>query len=467
MTQYPLDPAHLDKSIFRAYDIRGEVGNTLTEAVAYHLGLSFGSEAIAQNQHQVVIARDGRLSSPTLSESLSAGLCRAGLEVIDIGLVPTPVLYFACEAYHTQTGIMITGSHNPINYNGFKLVLNGTTLAETAIQKLYERILRQEYILGQGSVQQKDIRKIYIESVCARVQLKKPMKVVVDCGNGAVGVIAQEFFNALGVEYIGLYSDVDGTFPNHHPDPGQPNNLKDLREAVQAHHADLGFAFDGDGDRLGIVTHEGEIIWPDRILMLFAQEVLKHEPNSSIIFDVKCSVHVGRMVEKFGGIPVLYKSGHSLIKKQMKALNAPLAGEMSGHFFFKHRWFGFDDACFAAAFLLEILTEDPLGRNLAQLAEGLPTGLSTPEIIVPLADDLKFDFLEKLKQCHGFKDALIITIDGLRAEFKKGWGLVRASNTAPNLVLRFEAETQQDLDEIKQAFKRAMLLAEPSLKCAF
>lgn len=461
------EDTYIDKSVFRAYDIRGVVDKNLTEHLAFQLGLSFGSEAHDKHVKQVVVARDGRLTGERLMANLKRGLAQAGMEVIDVGMVPTPVLYFACEHFKTHTGIMITGSHNPADYNGFKMVLDGLPLAEQSIERLYDRIKNQHYSTGHGNIRSEHILDAYMQAVCSEIQIKKPLKVVVDCGNGVVGVIAEKLFAKLGVDCIGLYCDVDGTFPNHHPDPGQPANLQDLMQAVEQHKADLGLAFDGDGDRLGIVSNQGDIIWPDRLMMLFVKAVLEAKPNSKIIYDIKCSHHLGNYIKKFGGDPVMYKTGHSLIKRKMKELSAPLAGEMSGHFFFKHRWFGFDDACFSAAMLLEILSNDPLERSLSEIVAELETGVCTPEINIAVLDSKKFDFIEALKETQQFENAKIITVDGLRVEFEYGWGLVRASNTTPNLVLRFEGNTQEDLASIQQAFKKAMLKVDPNLHIPF
>lgn len=460
------DIQSIDPSIFRAYDIRGVVDQNITETIAYHLGLSFGKHAHNQGVHQVVVARDGRLSGERLIKRLTDGLVHAGMHVMDIGMVPTPVLYYACEYFHTHTGIMITGSHNPQDYNGFKMLLNGLPLAEDSIQALYQTMLAQDYVFGDGSIQQKTLLDEYINEVTARIQTKRPLKVVVDCGNGVVGVLAERFFRALGMEVVGYYCEVDGRFPNHHPDPGQPKNLQDLIQAVKQHQADIGLAFDGDGDRLGIVTHEGEIIWPDRLMMLFVKEVLQANPGSSIIYDIKCSHHLGHCISALGGVPVMYKTGHSLIKRKMKELQSPFAGEMSGHFFFKHRWFGFDDALFSAAVLLEMLSA-PDAPPLAKLTRDLPTGVCTPEINIPIQDQTKFTFIESLKNTDAFRDKTLITIDGVRVAYPDGWGLVRASNTTPNLVLRFEADSHLGLNHIQQEFKRAMLSVDSALAVPF
>lgn len=453
------------KEIFRACDIRGIVNKTLTSEVAYLLGLSFGTLAQSQNQNRVVIGRDGRHSGAMLLESLTQGLMATGCEIIDLGQVPTPVVYFATHLLKTGTGIMITGSHNPPDYNGFKMMLNGDTLAETQIEALYQIIQKQEFKKGTGVRHAHFIIDEYIQQIKSDVQIAKKIKLVVDCGNGVVGVMAEKLFSALGCDVVPLFCDVDGNFPNHHPDPGQPKNLQDLIQAVVAHQADLGLAFDGDGDRLGLITEKGEIIWPDRLMMLFSDDLLKRNPGSHIIFDVKCSKHLAKRIKENGGQGDMYKTGHSLIKKRMKELNAQLAGEMSGHFFFKERWYGFDDATYAGARLLEIVAKDK--RTLSEIFASLPNSVSTPEINIGISEEKKFPFIEKLKCVQNQSDAELITVDGLRVEFKDGWGLVRASNTTPCLVLRFEADDTTALDRIKQWFKETILQIEPQLEIPF
>lgn len=456
----------IDPLMFRAYDIRGVVGKNLNEAVAFQIGLAYGSEAIQQGMSQVVVARDGRLSGPKLLNSLKKGLMQTGLHVIDIGQVPTPLLYFACEYFKTNSGIMITGSHNPADYNGFKMVLNELPLAEESIQALYQRIVAQDFHSGEGRQESQSIVTPYIQAVTDRIQLSRTFKVVVDCGNGVVGMMAKEFFNALGCDCETLFCDVDGRFPNHHPDPGQPKNLRDLQEKVLSCKADVGFAFDGDGDRLGIVTNRGEIIWPDTLMMLYVKAILEKEPGKPIIYDVKCSHHLGEFIRAHGGEPVMYKTGHSLIKRHMKKCQAPFAGEMSGHFFFKHRWYGFDDALFSAAMLLERIDEDSQHRPLSALTAELPTAVSTPEINIPVSEVDKFHIISQLIGHSAFQDGELITVDGLRVAFEHGWGLVRASNTTPNLVLRFEGDTKEALQAIQQRFKQA-LKETANLDCPF
>lgn len=452
--------------IFRACDIRGVVGESLTEEVAYLLGLSFGTLAQQKQQKQVVIGRDGRHSGPSLAKSLMLGLTESGCDVIDLGQVPTPLVYYATYSLNTGTGIMITGSHNPVNYNGFKMMLKEKTLANEQIQELYHCIQKREFASGQGSSSFYNVIDPYIERVVQDIRLQRSLKIVVDCGNGVVGVMAEKFFSALGCDVIPLYCTVDGDFPHHHPDPGQPQNLQDLISTVKAEKADLGLAFDGDGDRLGVVTNRGEIIWPDRVMMLFVEDILKRNPASAIIFDVKCSRHLTQRISDLGGKPLMYKTGHALIKSKMQETNALLGGEMSGHFFFQERWYGFDDACYSAARLLELIASHPQ-RETAAIFEALPNSVSTPEINIAIPENKKFSFIEKIKSEHGFQEAECITVDGLRVEFKDGWGLIRASNTTPCLVLRFEADNNDALARIQQQFKQEILIQAPELNVPF
>ena len=452
--------------IFRACDIRGVVGETLTKEVAYLLGLSFGTQAQKKQQNRVVVGRDGRHSGPFLSEALCQGLEASGCEVIDLGQVPTPVLYYATHYFETGTGIMITGSHNPPNYNGFKMMVAGDTLADDDVQALYHCILNEDFTYGKGSISQELIIDHYIDRITQDIKLDRSLKIVIDCGNGVVGVLAEKLFNKLGCEVVPLYCDVDGDFPNHHPDPGQPKNLQDLIKVVKQEKADLGIAFDGDGDRLGLVTDKGDIVWPDRVMMLFVEDLLSRAPGSKIIYDVKCSQHLKNRIEQFGGIAIMYKTGHSLIKRKMREENALLSGEMSGHFFFKERWYGFDDACYSASRLLEIISKKPI-QTLSSIFDALPNSVNTPEINIEIAESKKFPFIERLKNEHTFKDATIITIDGIRVEFADGWGLVRASNTTPCLVLRFEANCESVLARIQQDFKQMIFGIAPELNVPF
>ncbi len=457
---------NLPTSIFRAYDIRGVVGETLTEEIVYEIGRALGSEAFARGQQTVVVARDGRLSGPTLSEALGNGLRAAGRDVIDIGRVPTPVLYFATHYLNTGSGVMLTGSHNPPDYNGLKMVLKGDTLAEGDIQALRRRIEKSDYSSGSGSYRRQEILADYIQTITQDVRLKRPLKVVVDCGNGVAGDSAPKLLRALGCDVVELYCcEVDGHFPNHHPDPSQPENLQDLIAAVPRHQADLGLAFDGDGDRVALVDAKGGIIWPDRQLMLYAKDVLSRNPGATIIFDVKCSRHLVKFITKHGGQPLMWKTGHSLIKRKMKEIGALLAGEMSGHIFFKERWFGFDDGLYTAARLLEILAADE--RPVSEIFAELPDAVSTPELRVDLREGEQTVFMQRLLELAQFKGAVLTTIDGLRADFEDGWGLVRASNTTPSLILRFEANTDAALKRIQNDFRAVMHKTDPAVKLPF
>ena len=451
--------------IFRAYDIRGLVGGDLTADVAFEIGRAIGSEAYYRGEQTVVVGRDGRLSGPELSDALIRGLLATGRDVKNIGEVPTPVLYFAAQYLGSNSGVMVTGSHNPANYNGFKVVLAGNTLSNEAIDSLRQRIESGDMLTGEGAVEEVDVLPDYIERVKSDVQIVRPLKVVVDCGNGVAGIAAPRLLKALGCEVVELFCDVDGRFPNHHPDPSRTENLAMLIQTVQEKGAELGIAFDGDGDRLGVVSSQGEIIWPDRLLMLLAMDVLARNPGAQIIYDVKSSRHVASVVAEHGGEPLMWATGHSLIKAKMKETGALLAGEMSGHIFFKERWFGFDDALYSAARLLEILANDP--RSSSDVFSELPDSMSTPEINVPMAEGEPAVFMEKLLKSAHFDNARVATIDGMRVEFERGWGLVRASNTTPCLALRFEADDELALSTIQDEFRRVMLQVDPSLSLPF
>ncbi|HEY8329624.1 MAG TPA: phosphomannomutase/phosphoglucomutase, partial [Rhodanobacter sp.] len=458
----------VDPSIFRAYDVRGVVGKTLNEDVARALGQSIGTLMGEKGLREIVVGRDGRLSGPELAGALAEGLREAGVDVIDIGAVPTPVVYYATYRFNTGCGVAVTGSHNPPDYNGFKIVVGGETLSEGAIQDLYQRIASGALASGGGGgLRRVDVAPDYIEKIVADVLAERRLKVVVDCGNGIPGAIAPQVLEGVGCEVIPLYCDVDGTFPNHHPDPSDPANLEDLILAVRQTGADLGMAFDGDGDRLGVVTRAGEIIYPDRLLMLFARDVLSRQPGATVIYDVKCTSHLKGQILDAGGSPLMWRTGHSLIKAKMRETGAELAGEMSGHFFFKERWYGFDDGVYAAARLLEILAGDLQGRSPEDIFATLPKSVSTPELKVELAEGEHYRFMDKLRQQANFEDATLVTIDGLRADWPDGWGLVRASNTTPVLVLRFEADNPVALKRIQQIFRQQLLAVDPGLKLPF
>ena len=453
---------HVNASIFKAYDIRGVVGKTIDETFAEHLGRAFGTEALKFGERAVAIGRDGRLSGPSLSAALIKGLRASGIDVIELGAVTTPMLYYVAATrgdIGCRSGIQVTGSHNPKDYNGFKMVLAGKAIYGDDIQGLRARIETEDYASGQGGHTQLDVLAEYTARIVGDIQLARPLKIVVDSGNGIPGASAPGILRALGCEVTELYSEVDGDFPNHHPDPSKPENLVDLIAAVAAGGADLGLAFDGDGDRLGVVTRQGNNIFPDRQLVLFARDVLSRVPGGRIIFDVKCSQRLALAIREAGGVPEMYKTGHSLIKARLKETGAPLAGEMSGHIFFSERWYGFDDATYTAGRLLEILSRS---ADPSAVLDALPTSFSTPELNISCAEGEHHALVEKLRQTATFEGALeVITIDGLRAEFADGFGLVRASNTTPVLVLRFEGHTPEALARIQAQFMAQVLAVKP------
>jgi len=460
-----INAPRLPAGIFRAYDIRGVVGDSLTADTAYWIGRAIGSESLACGESGVVVGRDGRLSGPELADALIRGLQDCGCNVTDVGMLPTPVLYFATHVLGARSGVMVTGSHNPPDYNGFKIVIAGDTLANERIQALYQRLENNDLASGNGSLTQVEVLEQYHQRIVNDVVLARPLKVVVDCGNGVAGVNAPQLIDALGCEVIPLYCEVDGTFPNHHPDPGKPENLKDLISAVAATGADLGLAFDGDGDRVGVVTNAGEVIYPDRLLMLFARDVLGRNPGADVIFDVKCTRGLAGLISGYGGRPLMWKTGHSLIKAKMKETGALLAGEMSGHIFFKERWYGFDDGIYSAARLLEILSLET--RSAAEVFADFPVALSTPEINITVGDERKFALIEALQHDAQWGTANIFTLDGVRVDYPNGWGLVRASNTTPVLVLRFEADTADELSRIQQVFHAQLKAVAPDLELPF
>jgi phosphomannomutase/phosphoglucomutase len=444
--------AQVDRSIFRAYDIRGVVGQTLDEGVARLIGQAIGTLMAEKSQKEIVVGRDGRLSGPSMSAALIEGLRRAGRDVIDIGIAPTPVVYFGTFQLGTSCGVAVTGSHNPPDYNGFKIVVAGETLSGDAIQDLYARIADNRLDSGgSGGLQLMDISHEYLARIAGDIQLERKLKVVLDAGNGVAGNIAPQVLEAIGAEVVPLYCEVDGEFPNHHPDPGDPHNLQDLITFVDKLGADLGIAFDGDGDRLGVVTRHGEIIYPDRLLMLFAQDVLSRNPGATVIYDVKCTGHLAGQILRHGGSPIMWKTGHSLIKAKMRETEAELAGEMSGHFFFRERWYGFDDGIYSAARLLEILAADE--RSPEEILGELPKGVSTPELKIPMAEGEHYAYMDRFREHARFEGAKIATIDGVRADWPDGWGLVRCSNTTPCLVLRFDADNADALHRIQDAFR--------------
>lgn len=463
----PPEAVEIPAGIFRAYDIRGLVETELTPRVVEQLGRAIGSEAHARGLQGVVVGRDGRLSSPKLAGALIQGLRASGVDVIDIGLVATPVLYFATHHLAANSGVMITGSHNGPEYNGLKMVLGGETLSGDTVKALYQRIRKQDFSSGSGSLQTADITADYVRRATEDipVALDNAFKIVVDGGNGAASKIAPQVYRALGHEILELYCDIDGNFPNHHPDPSQPENLQDLITMVKETGADLGLAFDGDGDRLGVVDTDGNIIWPDRQLMLLARDVLSRNPGAPIIFDVKCSRDLKEIIQSAGGKPLMWKTGHSLIKAKMKEVKAPLAGEMSGHIFFKERWYGFDDAIYTGARLLEILVARK-EKPTAVLAE-LPDSISTPELRVRLPESRHAEVMRSLQAELAGENGELIDVDGLRIDYHDGWGLIRPSNTSPFLVARFEAESEQALARIQATFRNAVQAVDPALQTPF
>lgn len=453
-------------SIFRAYDIRGIVGKTLTPEIVRLIGLALGSEAAARGETTLVVARDGRISGPEMIAALKQGITETGRDVIDIGMVPTPTLYYAAMKIEgTRSGIMVTGSHNPPDYNGFKCVLAGETLSGAAITDLYRRICEADFKYGTGFEKDADVRDDYIHAILESVQLKRPLKVVVDTGNGVAGELAPRLMQELGCEVIPLFTEIDGTFPNHHPDPGKPENLKDLIASVQANEADLGLGFDGDGDRVGVITPSGTLIYPDHLMMAFAEDLLSRNPGARIIYDVKCTGNLGKVIAAAEGQPEMWQTGHSLIKARMKETGALLAGEMSGHIFFRERWLGFDDGLYAAARLLEILSAQE--QNADEFFSRYPQDLSTPEINITVTDENKFALVKKLADEGEFGDGQKTTLDGIRVDYEDGWGLCRASNTTPVLVLRFEGKTPAALERISEYFRLALKQVDSSLELKF
>jgi phosphomannomutase/phosphoglucomutase len=459
--------ALLERSIFRAYDIRGVVGKTLDAETARLIGQAIGTVMHQKDARTVVVGRDGRLSSPQMSDALVQGLRQAGCEVIDIGEAPTPVVYFGAYQLRAGSCVSVTGSHNPPDYNGFKIVIEGETLSGNAIIDLYERIAENRLHLADtpGLVSRRDITDDYIQRIAGDIQIERKLKVVVDCGSGIAGLIAPRLMEAIGADVEPLFCEVDGTFPHHHPDPSDPANLQDLMNVVKRVDADIGLAFDGDGDRLGVVTKSGEMIYPDRLLMLFAADVLERNPGACIIYDVKCTGHLAMHILRHGGSPLMWKTGHSLIKAKMRETEAELAGEMSGHFFFRERWYGFDDGLYAAARLLEILSTRP--ETPQEVFDTLPKGVSTPELKIQVEEGEQYAFIEKFLAVAKFEGARIATIDGLRADWPDGWGLVRASNTTPVLVLRFDAKDAEALERIKGVFREQLLAVKPGMKLPF
>jgi len=453
-------------SVFKAYDIRGIVGQTIDMAFAEHLGRAFGSEAVAAGERAVAVGRDGRLSGPALAGALMRGLSSTGLDVVDLGAVTTPMLYYVAATrgkHGCSSGIQVTGSHNPKDYNGFKMVLGGRAIYGADIQRLRERMQREDYTGGPGRIGNMAVVPEYTRRIVNDCRQARRMRIVIDSGNGIPGASAPGILRALGHEVIDLYSRVDGDFPNHHPDPSKLENLADLIKVVHATEAELGLAFDGDGDRLGVVTRDGQVIFPDRQLMLLARDVLARHPGATVIYDVKCSQRLGADIRAAGGTPLMWKTGHSLMKAKLKEEGAPIAGEMSGHIFFNERWYGFDDAMYTAARLLEILSRS---KDPSAVLNALPTSFSTPELNVPCAEGEPHRVIDAMRERAHFDGAQLITIDGLRADYADGFGLVRASNTTPVLVLRFEGHTRQALQRIEDEFMTALRAVKPDAQFA-
>ena len=458
MTTFP-------KEIFKAYDIRGIVGKTLTPEIVEAIGHAIGSEAVARRQTAICIGRDGRLSGPELAAALARGIQKAGIDVIDLGMVATPMTYFAAYELDTHSAVMVTGSHNPPDYNGLKMVLGGETLSGDTIQALRLRLENNDLAQGSGRYSQHDIAPAYLDRIAGDIKLARPMKIIVDAGNGVPGAFGPELYRRLGCTVEEMFCEVDGNFPNHHPDPSQPKNLVDLIARLKTSDAEIGLAFDGDGDRLGVVTKDGSIIFPDRQLMLFADDVLSRNPDAEIIFDVKSTRKLFDWIRARGGRPLLWKTGHSFIKAKMKETGALLAGEMSGHIFFKERWYGFDDGMYAGARLLEYLSKQ---TDINATLHGLPDTVNTPELNIIMAEGEHYALMDRLQKSATFPDAReIITLDGLRVEYADGFGLARPSNTTPVIVLRFEADTQAGIERIQADFRRVLHDAAPALVLPF
>ena len=449
----------LPHEIFKAYDIRGIVGKTLTTEIINAIGHAIGSEARARGLMSIAIGRDGRLSGLKLTQALAKGLQKSGVNVIDVGMVATPMLYLAAHELCNYSGVMVTGSHNPPDYNGLKIVLDGETLAAESIQDLRVRFENNDLVSGNGDYSKKDITEMYLKRITSDITLERPMKIIVDCGNGVAGAFAPTLYRRLGCEVIEIFCEVDGTFPNHHPDPSVPENLRDVIHTLNTTDAEIGLAFDGDGDRLGVVTKNGDIIYPDRQLMLFAADVLSRNPGAQIIFDVKCTRNLAPWIERHGGKPIMWKTGHSFIKGKLKETGALLAGEMSGHIFFKERWYGFDDGLYAGARLLELLSRQADSNSTLN---SIPDAINTPELQIRLEEGENYTLIAQLQKTARFDNSeRVITVDGLRVEYIDGFGLARSSNTTPVVVLRFEADNKIALKRIQDDFRKVILQAKP------
>lgn len=451
--------------IFKAYDIRGVVDSSLTTGIVEKIGKALGSEAIEQGMDSAVISWDGRLTGPGLAEALENGFLSTGCNVVEIGQVPTPALYYATVELATGTGVQVTGSHNPPEYNGLKMMINGKTLSGEAIQDIKQRVIDGDFIQGRGTLTRQEILPRYCRAIIDDISLSRPLKIVVDCGNGVAGGVAPAVFRDLGCEVIELFCEVDGNFPNHHPDPSQLENLQDLIAAVKLHGADFGMAFDGDGDRLGIVSDNGDVIWPDRQMILFSTAILEQEPGAEIIFDVKCTQALAKAIREQGGRATMWKTGHSFIKSKLKETGAALAGEMSGHIFFNDRWGGFDDGIYAGARLCELLTR--LDASPGQVFSGIPNTVNTPELRLEMDEGEHYRLVKELVGAARFDDAAVSTIDGVRVDFADGFGLIRASNTTPTVIMRFEATTMEQLHDIQEKFRDLLHSVRPGLALPF
>ena len=449
----------LNQNIFRANDIRGIAYEDLTPEVVQSLGRALGSEAIDRNIQEFIVGRDARLSSPEIYDWLSSGIISTGCNVIDIGIVTSPMFYHSTYELNTSSGVVITGSHNPGNYNGFKIVFNSHSTSSEEILNLKQRILEENFIGGKGITKKEDIKETYIKSILESIKLNKNLNISIDCGNGAAGVVAKEVYERLGCNVTELYGELDGSFPNHHPDPSKLENMEDLIKSVIENKCSVGLAFDGDADRLGVISPKGEMIFPDRQMIMFSRQVIQSSPNAKIVFDVKCSKLLSDEIEKLKGKPLICKTGHTFIKQKIREKDALLGGEMSGHIFFNDRWPGFDDGIYAGARMLEIIANSEQDDPFVTV----PNMLSTPEINIPAADEEKFQIVKTFIENSNFSDAKIVNIDGIRVEFEKGWGLLRPSNTSPCLVLRFEAETNDDLNEIKEIFYIGLRSIKPNI----
>ena len=460
-----VDPESIPASIFRAYDIRGIAEQQLTSQNVKRIGQALGSEALDQNITSLLVGYDGRLSSPALSIALIEGIRSSGCSAVSIGLVPTPLLYFATYATDYASGVMLTASHSPSNYNGLKIVFNQTSLAENQIQKIRTRIENDQLRTGSGGFSELEVDRSYIDDICTRVQLIKPLKIVIDCGNAVPGKIAPTLFQELGCDVHPIFCEIDGNFPNHHPDPTVPENLAALASTVLEKKADVGIALDGDGDRVGLITNRGKFVDADRMLMALVQSILPNYSGRNVVFDVKCTSKLGALVKKFGGSPIMHRSGHSLMKQKMRETNAILGGEFAAHIFIKDNWFGFDDGLYVAARLLKIISESCASSD--EIFGQFFTGFCTTEISIKVPEERKFLVMDRLIELASFPTATLITLDGLRVEYADGWGLVRASNTSPALLLRFEADTRIRMNEIQEQFKHLILSADKNLEISF